>query len=155
MILADMMKNIMQIDPRKRFKIEQIKEHPWYCKLQQNQLDGMIIGKDDIPILDQIRQEMESASNLQHLDGLDRIVEQVQNNKHNPVTATYYLLIKKYERNTDQNLVFGKFTRDKRLLEQQRLSDSRRADQDKQSTGSIRIMNNPKHAGQSNSIAVI
>lgn len=40
-------------------------------------------------------------------------------NKHNPVTATYYLLIKKYERNTDQNLVFGKFIRDKRLMRQQ------------------------------------
>lgn len=77
----------------------------------------MIIGKDDIPILDQIKIEMESASNLQYLDGLDRLVEQVRNNKHNPITATYYLLIKKYERNTDQNLVFGKFTRDKRLLE--------------------------------------
>lgn len=44
---------------------------------------------------------MESSTNLQFLDGLDRIVEQVKNNKHNPVTATYYLLIKKYERNTD------------------------------------------------------
>ncbi len=100
----------------------------------------MIIGKDDIPILDQIKIEMESASNLQFLDGLDRLVEQVRNNKHNPITATYYLLIKKYERNTDQNLVFGKFTRDKRLLEQQRLSEARRGDQDKQSTGSIKII---------------
>jgi len=43
------------------------------------------------------------------------VTEQIQNNKHNPTTATYYLLIKKYERDTAQNLVFGKFTRDKRL----------------------------------------
>ena len=69
------------------------------------------------------------------------------------MTATYYLLIKKYERNTDQNLVFGKFTRDKRILEQQRLSETRMKDQDKQSTGSIRFIQNG--AGQSNSIAVI
>ena len=39
-------------------------------------------------------------------------------NKHNPLTATYYLLIKKYDRNTDQKLFFGKFTRDKRLQDQ-------------------------------------
>mmetsp|Transcript_5182 Transcript_5182/g.6355 ORF Transcript_5182/g.6355 Transcript_5182/m.6355 type:complete len:146 (+) Transcript_5182:1133-1570(+) len=97
---------------------------------------------------------MESAPNLQALDGLDRIVEQVKNNKHNPVTATYYLLIKKYERNTDQNLVFGKFTRDKRLLDQQRLSEARKSDQEKQSTGSIKMIM-PKNAGQSNSITVI
>ncbi len=151
----DMMKHIMQIDPKKRYNIEDIKVHPWYIKMSQNQLDGMIIGKDDIPILDQIKIEMESAANLQFLDGLDRLVEQVRNNKHNPITATYYLLIKKYERNTDQNLVFGKFTRDKRLLEQQRLSEARRGDQDKQSTGSIKIIQNPIKAGQSNSIAVI
>ena len=61
----------------------------------------MIVGKDEIPILEQIKSEMESSQNLQNLDGLNRIAEQVKNNKHNPVTATYYLLIKKYERNTD------------------------------------------------------
>ena len=152
----DMMKHIMQSDPKQRYKIKDIKAHSWYCKVSQNQLDGMIIGQDEIPILDQIKLEMSSSPNLQSLDGMDRIVEQVKNNKHNPVTATYYLLIKKYERNTDQNLVFGKFTRDKRLLDQQRLSESRRADADKQaSTGSIKIIQNPKQGGQSNSIAVI
>lgn len=35
----------------------------------------MIIGKDEIPILDQIKTEMLSTPNLQALDGLDRIVE--------------------------------------------------------------------------------
>ena len=59
-----MMKHIMQIDPKKRFKIDDIKEHPWFMKLSQNQLDGMIIGKDSIPILDQILKEMESSPNL-------------------------------------------------------------------------------------------
>jgi len=44
---------------------------------------------------------MESSPNLHSLEGLDSTIEQVKNNKHNPVTATYYLLIKKYERNTD------------------------------------------------------
>lgn len=52
------------------------------------------------------------------LEGIRELPSQIQNNKHNPLTATYYLLIKRFERNTDQNLVFGKFTRDKRLLNQ-------------------------------------
>ena len=51
--------------------------------------------------------------------------------------------------------MFGKFTRDKRLQEQQRLSEARRSDADKKSTGSIKIIANPKQGGQSNSIAVI
>jgi hypothetical protein len=46
------MKHIMEIDPKKRFTINQIRLHPWYAKLTQNQLDGMVIGKDEIPILD-------------------------------------------------------------------------------------------------------
>ena len=71
----DMMKHIMQSDPKQRYKIKDIKAHPWYCKVSQNQLDGMIIGKDEIPILDQIKLEMSSSPNLQSLDGLDRIVE--------------------------------------------------------------------------------
>jgi hypothetical protein len=58
---------------------------------------------------------MESNTQLKQVEGIDKLVTMVEMNKHNPVTATYYLLIKKYERNTDQNLVFGKFTRDKRL----------------------------------------
>ena len=76
-----------------------------------------MIGKDQIPVLDQIKIEMESSPLISKIDGINRLSQQVQMNKHNPITATYYLLIKKYERNTDQNLVFGKFTRDKRLSE--------------------------------------
>lgn len=51
--------------------------------------------------------------------------------------------------------MFGKFTRDKRLLEQQRLSEARRADASKTSSDSIKIIKNPRQGGQSNSIAVI
>ena len=76
-----------------------------------------MIGKDQIPVLDQIKIEMESSPLISKIDGINRLSQQVQMNKHNQITATYYLLIKKYERNTDQNLVFGKFTRDKRLSE--------------------------------------
>jgi hypothetical protein len=83
--------------------------------LSQTKLDGIIVGEDHIPILDQILVEMESLMQIKQ-DG--NVATQIKNNKHNPVTATYYLLIKKYERNTDQNLVFGKFTRDKRMQEQ-------------------------------------
>lgn len=32
----DMMKHIMQSDPKQRYKIKDIKAHPWYGKIQQN-----------------------------------------------------------------------------------------------------------------------
>lgn len=56
------------------------------------------MGVDSIPVLDQIKQELMSYTNL---DGLNDIANHIQNNKHNPTTATYYLLIKKFERGTD------------------------------------------------------
>ena len=67
------MKHIMQIDPKKRYNVPDIKKHPWYSKLQQAQLDGIIIGKDEIPILEQIKLEIETSSQLQFLDGLDKL----------------------------------------------------------------------------------
>ena len=69
--------------------------------MQWAQLDGIIIGKDKIPILDQIQLEMETNSTLKTIEGISKLIQQVEMNKHNPLTATYYLLIKKYERNTD------------------------------------------------------
>lgn len=38
----------------------------------------------------------------------------IKANKHNPITATYYLLMKKQERETGKNIVFERFTREKR-----------------------------------------
>lgn len=38
----------------------------------------------------------------------------IKNNKHNPITATYYLLMKKTERETGKNLVFEWVTKEKR-----------------------------------------
>ncbi len=110
--------------------------------MSQTKLDGIIVGEDHIPILDQILVEMESLMQIKQ-DG--SVATQIQNNKHNPVTATYYLLIKKYERNTDQNLVFGKFTRDKRMQEQTNPDTKQGALQ----------FNVPKGAAISNSIGLI
>ncbi len=38
----------------------------------------------------------------------------IKNNKHNPITATYYLLLRKFERETGKNLVFERVTKEKR-----------------------------------------
>lgn len=44
---------------------------------------------------------MEQSPNIAEMEGMNRLSQQIRMNKHNPITATYYLLIKKYERNTD------------------------------------------------------
>lgn len=121
--------------------------------IQQTQLDGIVVGKDKIPLLNQIQIEMESNQQVKTLEGLDKLTTMVEMNKHNPLTATYYLLIKKYERNTDQNLVFGKFTRDKRLQEQNRDNFGSAKNLPVSVSGPM-VIDNPAKAN-SNSIAVI
>jgi len=55
-------------------------------------------------VLDQIIVELEQVAQQHKLDlngnTSIEVATQIRNNKHNPITATYYLLIKKYERDT-------------------------------------------------------
>lgn len=58
-------------------------------------MEGIIVGKDRIPVI------LEQIENLKaHFTGenLDQATTFVQNNKHNQVTSTYYLLMKRKER---------------------------------------------------------
>ena len=52
--------------------------------------------------------------NFQQLENLDMTDQFIKMNKHNHITTTYYLLLKKIERETGKNLVFERFTKDKR-----------------------------------------
>lgn len=90
----DMLKKVMNTDPETRLTTEQIKQHPWYvhnnkpvCNAQ-----GLIIGKNEIPI---------EPAMLRHLDQFgfkaDFAMQCLNRNKHNQVTTTYYLLLKKLE----------------------------------------------------------
>jgi hypothetical protein len=74
-------------------------------------MNGIIVGKDRIPVIP------EQLENLKaHFSGenLDQAQTFVQNNKHNQVTSTYYLLMKKKERQTGKNYVFEQVTFEKR-----------------------------------------
>lgn len=51
----DMIKCLLVIDPTQRYKIEGIKRHPWYNQINQTNLDGIEVGKDQIPVLHQIQ----------------------------------------------------------------------------------------------------
>jgi hypothetical protein len=74
-------------------------------------MDGIIINKDKIPVLP------DALENLKHYftgENLENAATYVQNNKHNQVTSTYYLLLKKKERQTGKNYLFEQVTFEKR-----------------------------------------
>ena len=45
---------------------------------------------------------------------LDQTVTYIQNNKHNQITSTYYLLLKKKQRETGRDYLFEQVARDKK-----------------------------------------
>jgi hypothetical protein len=48
------------------------------------------------------------------LEGCENTNQFIKMNKHNHITTTYYLLLKKYERETGKNIVFERVTKEKR-----------------------------------------
>ncbi|KAL4463017.1 hypothetical protein ABPG72_022224 [Tetrahymena utriculariae] len=87
---------ILEKNPEKRLTIEAIRKHD-FCILNSNQpiLKGIIFGKDDIlvdPLILQIIKDEYGIDSEQA-----RVM--IQNNKHNQITATYYLLLNSHIRN--------------------------------------------------------
>ena len=90
---GDLINSILNTDPDKRFKIKEIKRHPWF-EIYKGYIDrpkGLIIDYHEIPIDVAVIDKMDDL-------GFDRrqVVHSVQNNRHNKLTTVYYLLLKKY-----------------------------------------------------------
>ena len=49
--LRDLIKKILQTDPEQRISINGIRIHDWYSKTKPHELEGIVIGKDTIPII--------------------------------------------------------------------------------------------------------
>ena len=73
-------------------------------------LEGIIVGKDRIPIIEDVLSKLDDHFTD---DNLKQSVTFIQNNKHNQVTSTYYLLMKRLERETGKDYVYEQVTRDK------------------------------------------
>ena len=94
---ADLLHRILNVDPEKRYTIEQIKEHPWFNQIDPklNMSEGLLIDYYIVPFEEEIINQMvnEYSFNEQQIK-IDLI-----NNRHNHITVTYYLILKKKIRN--------------------------------------------------------
>eukprot|EP00347_Sterkiella_histriomuscorum_P006616 403352090 len=107
----DLIKKILNTDPNTRISIRDLKNHEWFNQIKKKDSQGIIVGKDKVPIVEEI------LPKLQEQFGEDSITQNIiyiLNNKHNQVTSTYYLLIKKIDRDQGKNLVFDQFAIEKR-----------------------------------------
>ena len=86
----------MNTNPEKRFRVEDIRKHKWWNlgSTQKSYSHGIIVGYNRIPIDDVVLDAVVSL-------GFDQDFSRkcIEANRHNEVTTTYYLLLKKYVRN--------------------------------------------------------
>lgn len=87
----DMIRRLLTVNPKKRISIEEIKNHSFY---QQGDLqiirDKKLYNKEKIN--EKIINKMESIGFNKEV-----IMKNIEMNRHNNVTTTYFLLFKKYE----------------------------------------------------------
>ena len=87
----DLFNKILNTDPEKRLTIEQIREHPWFSLVEcDSNFKGIKVGIDPIPLDQNILNRMETEY------GIDKEYAKkcIQANKHNHISASYYLLLK-------------------------------------------------------------
>lgn len=93
-LTKDMISCILDTDPDKRYTIEDIRKHPWFNQVTTKSTEGILVGYTQIPINKDILQKL-SEFNIDTEHGQKCI----EANKHNHITTTYYLLMKKYQAN--------------------------------------------------------
>jgi len=86
----DLLRKILNTDPNTRYTLQQIKSHPWFSINITKINEGLLVNISVIPIDEKLLTKMEEY-------GFNR-EEARQNllaNRHNHITTSYYLLLKK------------------------------------------------------------
>ena len=117
----DLIKKVLNTDPVMRYQIKDIRAHDWFNQVKWVENEGIVVGKDNIPIIDEAVQTMirdvtlnGSVPDSNDPEFYNKAVVYIQNNKHNQVTSTYYLILKKIERETGRNYVFEQVQKEKK-----------------------------------------
>jgi len=92
--LKDFISRILVVDPNRRYKIEDIRRHPWYNMVPPFEKQGIIIGKNEIPIDEKIFDKTTSEYKIPP----ENLRTDLKRNKFNQSTTAYYLLYKRLER---------------------------------------------------------
>ena len=96
----DLLKKILNCNPNKRIRIEDIKKHPFYLMGEKdiNNNRGILVGLEEIPVNETIVRKMKRLyfKDSKKIEE-NFIINNIKNNSHNDITVIYYLLIKKLE----------------------------------------------------------
>ena len=98
----DLICRILDKNPKTRFTIEQIKNHPWMHIIDFNFMKspGVIINKDILPIDTDIIKYMSENNETK----IRNIISDILTNKHNKNTILYYLNVEILKRNKKESV---------------------------------------------------
>lgn len=86
----DLISKILNIDPELRFTIDQIKQHPWFRITRVDIKTGIMIGFDRVLVDEDVLSQLSQFG-----FNTTQAKKYIENNKHNNLTTTYYLLFNK------------------------------------------------------------
>ena len=93
-IAKNLIEKILVTDPNQRYNIELIRKDPWYNLFDFDQVKGLFISCQEIPIDFHIVDLMKNYGYK-----VEKIISNIKENRHNNITTLYYLLVKKnYEK---------------------------------------------------------
>jgi hypothetical protein len=88
-----MLKNVLNVNPEARYKINQIKESRWYNLVDKKyEASGIVVGSDAIVADEAV---IATMKRMGVTTDTAQIKNYISNNRHNQITAFYYLLKKK------------------------------------------------------------
>ena len=89
----DFLHKILNVNPEKRYTIEQIKNHPWFNIINPklNMSEGLLLHVFIVPIDENILDEMVKKLKFNEEEVRANLIA----NNHNHTTTTYYLLLRK------------------------------------------------------------
>ena len=97
----DLFHCILNTDPEKRYTIEQIRKHPWFNLVEcEATFKGIQVGTDPVPIdnniLDSLKEDFDIDPKYAK--------KCLQANKHNHISASYYLRLKEILKRGDKSV---------------------------------------------------
>lgn len=111
----DMIRNILQTNPEIRYRVQDIRRHQWYKSQQLEKITGGIfIGLSQIPINVVIVDKLVQLNFKR-----EHVIKCINANKHNHATTSYYLLLKKAEKDGDVDESQFQIFDDKKFQNQQ------------------------------------
>ena len=88
----DLLKRILQVDPNKRIRIEEIKKHPWFNMEKNPIYKGINISKEKFPCNREVVQFiLDNFFKNEKNINCDEIIDMVETHACNKYTSTYYL----------------------------------------------------------------